>query len=269
MRKITLLLIITLFIFSSLTNAASLNSFESAESTPDSSSESNSSGSRSSGNHHDESHHDEGRYSSNTFIGAILDGMNEALISLIVYGGASSVERYMKKPKMEGVTSRKVGEIMIPEYRIDYHFQKANADIQSSDLRFESGKGLYGAQVRSTLLSESGLNNRLWLNQIHALYRMSFGDYVGMNMGIGAVQLIGKKSKTSLSMSFPLYFHPWKHIGFEIKTNMHFFENAAILDRDYSAIFTEKRVSISFGYRELKKIGLDIKGQYIGFSYHY
>ena len=186
-----------------------------------------------------------------------------------LYGGQTSSERIALNPQMDGIQKRKHGEPLIPQYRFDSHYQQANSDITSKDFRFEYGQGPFGVQLRNTLMHESDENDDLRLSQIHALYRMSFGNHVGINMGIGVSQLVGNNRSTTLSFAFPIYFHPNKHFGFEIKTGMHFFDNAGILDLDYAALFRHKYFSLSMGYRELIKSGVDIAGPYAGIALHY
>ena len=186
-----------------------------------------------------------------------------------LYGGSYSIDRYADFPENKNVIKRRTGEPLIPEYRFDYHFQKANATIEASDFRVEIGKGDFGIQFRTTAMTEVSIDDHLRLNQIHGLYRMSFGNYIGFDFGIGAAQLIGNNRQTNFSMTMPIYFHPSKHVGFSMKTNGHFFSNAEILDRDYSVILTQDYGSVTFGYRELVKVGQDIRGPYVGFSAHY
>jgi len=180
-----------------------------------------------------------------------------------------SYERYYPSQSDIGVIKRKTGELLIPQYRFDLHYQRANANIKSTDLRFEAGMGPFAAQFRTTAMIEGKEEDTLRLNQAHALYRMSFGNHVGVNFGLGIAQLRGNSRNTNFSMSFPIYFHPTKTIGFEAKISTHFLSNATILDQDYSILFTRKLFSATLGHRKLSKAGVDISGPYIGISAHY
>jgi len=254
-----LLLTILLLHFSFSANAGALDNFESAQSKQESSA--NNTTNTSSEDHDDD--HDSG------FAEFVFELILRAIFYTAVYGGSTSAERVADSPATAGLNKRTTGEPLIPQYRLDYHFQQANAAIQSSDFRFEAGNGFYGFQARTTGMTEKTNNDQLRLNQLHALYRMSFGNHFGANLGIGFAQLIGNKRQTNLSMTFPVYFQPYKHLGFEWKMSAHFFQNAPILDKEYVAIFTKDMYSLRLGYRELIKTGLDITGPYVGFSVHY
>ena len=235
--------------------AGALDDFESASNPPQQNTSSD-----------DNRHHDN---DDNSFANFIFEIMMETLWYASVMGGEMSSKRYVASVESHDIKPRNIGEPLIPQYRFDFHYQDANASITSTDYRFEYGEGKFGLQLRTTSMIEGNNDDRLRLNQFHALYRMSFGNHFGMNYGVGFAQLIGNSRKTDLSMSFPIYFHPTEYFGLEMKTGLHLFQNAAILDLDYSAIFTHQMGSISVGYRELVKAGLDITGPYVGFSLHY
>lgn len=243
-----------------LAYAGALDDFESA-SNPRTSSSPQESTSSDNNRHYD---HDD-----DSFANFLFELMMESFWYASLMGGEISSKRYVSTVESDGIKPRNIGEPLIPQYRFDFHYQDANAGIKSTDYRFEYGEGKFGIQLRTTSMIEGNNDDRLWLNQFHALYRMSFGNHFGINYGIGIAQLIGNSRKTSLSMSFPIYFHPSEYFGLEMKTGFHFFQNADILDLDYSAIFTQQMGSISIGYRELVKAGLDITGPYVGFSLHY
>lgn len=195
------------------------------------------------------------------------------------YGGevsdrrvADRVEWKNVETNSEGFTDinqRQVGELLIPQYRFDMNYQVANAGITAWDTRFEYGWGRFGVQLRYTRLKEEDEPVTLAFSQVHGLYRLSFGNYVGINLGIGIAQLSGNNRARSLSLTFPVYFHFSKSFGLEIKPTLVFFDNAEILDLDYSVIFSRNTLSVMLGYRELVKTGLDITGPYLGVTYHY
>lgn len=259
--------IILLFGLANPAYAGKLDDFESAREPEEKNSN------RSESHTHKHSHRDFNDYddedTDSSFFGFIFELTFKLAWYTSLYGGQMSAERVSANPQFDHVAKRKIGEPLIPQYRFDMHYQLANTDVSAADFRFEYGEGPFGVQLRSTVLEEGDNVDHLPLNQFQALYRMSFGSHVGINMGIGIAQLAGNSRDSSLSMTFPIYYHPNNHFGLELKPGFHFFDGAEVLDLDYSAVFTRKLFSISLGYRELVKAGVDISGPYAGVSFHY
>jgi len=253
--------LLIIFIHPVLPKAGTLDDFESAkqESPPEERSEDS----------HDRMSYSDEEDGDDSFSEQLIKFMFEGLWYLALYGGQLSYERELDQSEEQWIAKREIGELLIPHYRFDAFYQKANDDITAQDFRFEFGEKMFGVQLRYTVLTEENPSDELRFTQLHGLYRMSFGNHLGINFGIGLAKLQGNNNDTSLSLAFPVYYHPSKQFGIELKSSIALFENAGILDVDYSFLLSRDKLSMALGYRQLTRAGVDIRGPYVGFSFHY
>ncbi len=197
------------------------------------------------------------------FTGAI-NGLIEMTALVIVAGGKYSLER-VTGTNAE-IPPRQAGEPLIPHIRLDSHYQNVNGDISAIDLKLELGYGPVGLNLRHTRFRESSPADELTLKYIHALYRMSFGEQVGFNMGFGRATLEGNKINSGSSFTFPLLIHWSENLGVEASYTVSYINGNSLTDKDIALIVTHSPAALALGYRSISGPTSAIQGPFAGLS---
>ena len=100
--------------------------------------------------------------------------------------------------------------MQIPVVCLELRYQHVESDVSALDGRAEIGYGPVGLAVRGTHYAEESPADELDIVQWHGLYRMSFTEYVGIDIGFGSMTLHGDKRSSGLSMTVPV------RIGFDV-----------------------------------------------------
>lgn len=205
----------------------------------------------------------------NTFSDCVFEAVLEVAFEVVLFGGDASQQRSTGNLSDEWLDARVVGSPMLPLFRIDLHQQWAGSSVTANDLRIESGYGMWAAQARVTKYREQKPSDSLDLSQLSVLYRMSFGNKVGINIGLGKAYLSGNSEHSGFVWSFPFYWHPSKHYGIEWKQSYINFNGNMLSDMDWSLLYNFQHASIALGYRSLESESADLSGPYLGFSLRY
>ncbi|MBN4053174.1 hypothetical protein JYT92_00320 [bacterium AH-315-L15] len=166
---------------------------------------------------------------------------------------------------------------MIPYVRSDLAFQNAGSDVTATDLGVELGKGPFGLHSRLTYYEEDQPNDVLRYFQIHGLIRMSFGNYVELDLGIGPVFFSGRETHSGLSVTTPLRIYPWKlkginfekYIGFEFRPSWGMIGDVVVDDYDIAMLFGLTYSGFRLGYRAVNSVQESLSGPYLGLSFFY
>jgi len=121
-------------------------------------------------------------------------------------------------PSYQGIKYRKPGESLIPFVRFDYGYQNVDSHIDASDYRVEFGYGPLGFQVRKTSYVEDDPDDKLDVNQFHVLYRMSLGNKIEIDLGLGVFEIEGNEKISAFSFTIPVLFQPNEIIGIELRS---------------------------------------------------
>lgn len=262
-RLITRITAPLLFIFTIDINAAKLSDFEKDII------ESQSSLSRTTQHHNN--CYDCGSSNHDSFFDALLGGIFEDMLESvekdISIGADTSHQRIDGKPNQPGISERKHGEILIPFYRLNINTQYVSEKINALDLKMEIGKGPNGFEVRSTTYKDDSADEKLKYSQLQYFHRMSFGNNIGINLGLGYARMKVTESFEGLVLSLPVLFHNGRHIGFEIRPSVFDADGSNITELDISALYTYRKLAFRAGYRTLDSPGIKLDGFYAGFDF--
>lgn len=199
---------------------------------------------------------------------------SELLAGAILTYGKASWTRVQKDfdqdhTLYEGLKHRKPGESLIPFVRFDYVYQNVDSNIDASDYRAEFGYGPFGFQVRKTAYVERNPDDKLDINQFHALYRMSIGNKVEIDLGMGVFEIEGNEKNSAFSFTVPVLFQPNEIIGIELRPAWTQISGNGIADYDIALLFGWRYISFRMGYKSLRAPGASLNGPYIGVSLRY
>lgn len=172
-------------------------------------------------------------------------------------------------PLYKGLEYRKPGESLIPFVRFDYGYQNVASDMDASDYRAEFGYGPFGFQVRKTSYVEDDPDDTLDINQFYALYRMSLGNKVEIDLGLGVFQIEGNEKNSAFSFTVPVLIHPNEIIGIELRPGWTEIHGNSIMDYDIALLCGWRYISLRIGYKSLNAPGASLNGPYIGVSLRY
>ncbi len=185
----------------------------------------------------------------------------------IAQGGRNSLER-VETPGLlstaRGIIPRKSGEALIPFISFEVAYQDVESDVTAWDYRLEVGYGPLGFQARRTLYDERSPVASLEALQYHALYRMSFGSDLEVDIGAGALILEGNEENSGFSVTVPVLYHPSEVYGFEFRPVWSTINENDIQDFDFSVLFGSQYASIRFGYRWFRSPNQSLDGPVVG-----
>lgn len=190
----------------------------------------------------------------------------EGLFELTAQGGANSNLRIQENHTDE-VIPRKLGESLIPFFRMNLNIQGIEDRSYGLDGKLELGRGSLALEFRDTRYRDNTENEQLRLRQLQVLYRMSFGNRVGVNLGLGSAKLDGAEHSKGTMVSIPLFLHNRRHITWEIRQTWMFADEFSVDELDLSAIYAIRRTAIRLGYRRLDSLNSSLEGPYLGVDY--
>lgn len=199
----------------------------------------------------------------------LADIFGDVLFHGVIHGGYVSWERVRHRPRdysHEQLRPREVGEALIPLVRFDVSYQDVESDVEAYDYRIECGYGPVGAHVNLTHYREREPHDELDLTRVHGLYRMSFGNSVEMDLGLGAVFMSGDDLHSGFSFTFPLHVHPTRIAGMEFRPAWATVNGGHIADYDLGLLLSYRNASLKIGHRWVKRTTQSLNGPHIGFS---
>lgn len=213
------------------------------------------------------SSHDDSESFFDILFGDFVDAIANETAEVISEGGRTSNQRINGKSSNSDLEKRQPGEILIPFYRFNINTQHVNDQIDAIDLKMEIGKGAIGFEFRTTKYTDDITDEELKYNQIQYFHRMSFGNKIGVNLGIGYGKMNGVDSFDGLILSAPILFHNSHHLGFEIRPSVFNTDGVSVSDLDLSALYTYRKLAFRIGHRSLESPNVDIDGYYIGIDF--
>ncbi len=184
----------------------------------------------------------------------------------VTEGGSNSNER-VDDSVSGALQKRKLGEPLIPYFRLNLNVQNISSNIYGFDGKIELGLGALGGEYRETRYRDQEHHEQLKLQQIQALYRMSFGNQIGINFGLGVASLDGTKHSQGTMSSIALIYHPLQHLAFEIRPSWLSSSELSVNELDLSTLIAYKRMAFRIGYRQLDSSSDSLNGAYAGIDY--
>jgi hypothetical protein len=163
------------------------------------------------------------------------------------------------------VFPREYGEALIPILRLDSSFSTIDKNINSYSLRTEVGFGPFGVGRYNTYFYDKSTKTNLNLKRTYGLYRMSIGDVIEIDFGIGQAAVEGEEENIYNYITLPILFHPTKEYGLEYRIS----SAQNIVEEDIALMKKFQYGSIKLGYRILEAGDKKLDGFYLGFSLHY
>jgi hypothetical protein len=201
--------------------------------------------------------------SSGSCVGAFFgEVFSEIIGATLAEGGAISLARVSGGADDGDVRLREIGEPELPFARMDVVYQSIESDVEAVDARVELGYGPIGVHGNLTRYREREPHDNLSILRVYGAYRMSFGSYAEMDLGIGALTMMGDPAPTKLLLSVPFLFHPSEYVGIEFRPAW----ADRVSDYDLAALLSVKCVSLKLGYRWVCSPQESLNGPYVGVS---
>ncbi len=185
---------------------------------------------------------------------------------VIVEGGRQSYLRIAPGGPAPALAPRQPGEPLTSFVRLDGHYQWADSGVSAVDLRLEGGYGFIAGQVRRTRYREEGTADELEVRYAHLLYRMRFGEAVGVNFGLGRAWVEGSGTLDGSSVTVPVLFHFSPGFGVEASYTSSHVNGHRLLDREVALLLNRDPAAITLGYRSVETPSSSLHGPFAGFS---
>ncbi|UCG59105.1 MAG: hypothetical protein JSU70_06270, partial [Phycisphaerales bacterium] len=127
------------------------------------------------------------------------------LFSLIQPGRASWARATDDATRLANLDldAREPGDPLIPFVRFDAAYQDVESDVEALDYRVQVGYGPIGFELNHTRYWEQVPSDRLDIYRLYGLYRLSFGNMIEADLGLGAIILDGDERNTGVSTTTP------------------------------------------------------------------
>jgi len=195
--------------------------------------------------------------------------VGDIMMAVVVYGGQMSFERIDGPDdgfSFDGASMlRQPGEATIPFARMDLSYHPISSDVSAISYRLEGGYAAWALVLENTAFTETNPKDSLDLNRIYGLYRMSLGDMVELDFGLGSMEVKGDSSNSYLYLSTPILIHPDPLWGFEFRPAW----AGGVSDYDTAFMLKHEFVGVKLGYRSISTRSESLSGFYLGVSAQY
>ena len=206
-----------------------------------------------------------------SFFDALFEGIVNSIFEVatiaIEDGSKTSAERIKKHPEKKGISPRKEGEIIIPFYRLNINYQYVDDKIDALDLKMEVGKGANGLELRITTYNDNQNSEELKYSQFQYFHRMSFGNNIGINLGLGYGRMDITDTFDGLLLSLPILYQSGRHLGIEVRPTYFNADGVDISELDFSVMYTYRKMAFRLGHRNIQSTNIDINGIYFGLDF--
>lgn len=207
------------------------------------------------------------------FWNPLIDGIYQTIVQgtaeFFSYGTRATLDRTSQRPKTTDVTEREIGSPLLPMFRVSGSWQYIDSKIKGRDFFLDTGKSLFSVQFRRTAYREYDPRDGLSLSYGHVKYRLSYGNSVELDLGLGRAELNGNKQTWGGSFTAPLFWKFRNHFGFGLWQAVSNFKGVVVYDQDFSCMYFNNGFSVSAGYRSISNPVSSLSGPYLGLSYIY
>ncbi|MGL6259544.1 hypothetical protein [Vibrio sp. WXL210] len=189
---------------------------------------------------------------------------------IVLEGGSYSFTRlenglFFQSKKDKNTNPRLTGDPLIPYLRLDGTYHQYSSKIHSNDLKLELGYGAIAMNYHHSRFDQTQPSYNLEFERIFATYRMSFGDSVEADLGLGRLNTKGERTRSYDYFTTPLLVHASPWAGFEFRpawaANMAEYDLAVMLKTRYAAL--------KGGYKWLNTDDEKLKGPYAGVTFYF
>ncbi len=163
---------------------------------------------------------------------------------------------------------RELGEPLIPFFQLSAGYQHVDSDVSAANTRLEAGYGPVAFDVNWTRYKEDGVDNDLDLSEWYALYRMSFAQYLEVDLGLGTMVIAGERQRSGLSMTTPVRIQPVRNLGIAIRPAWAWIDENTISDVELTLSASVWFASLDAGYRRVKAGSSTLDGPVVSLVFH-
>ena len=165
----------------------------------------------------------------------------------------------------QGFTPRSIGEPLIPFLRIDASYQGIERYIDAWDYRVQAGYGPFALEYTDSRYREKSPEASMNVRRGAFLYRMTAGDFLEIDLGLGTVQLDGVSRRDAFAFSLPILVYPKETLGLEFRPAWARFNGSRFNEYDLAACVNFRGMGVKAGYRWLVTPNSRLDGPYAGF----
>lgn len=164
---------------------------------------------------------------------------------------------------------REPGEPMIPVVRFDAAYQHVESDVEALDLRLQLGFGPLGFEINQTRYEEDEPPDRLDLYRLYGLWRMSYGERIEVDLGLGGIILDGQDRNSGVSATTPILIQPWDWLLVEFRPMWSNIHGSQINEYELGLLLNWEWTALKAGYRWTHSPNESLDGPFVGLSIRY
>jgi hypothetical protein len=164
---------------------------------------------------------------------------------------------------------REPGEPMIPIVRFDAAYQNVESDVEALDLRLQLGYGPLGFEINQTRYEEDEPPDHLDLYRLYGLWRMSYGERIEVDLGLGGIILDGEERNSGFSATTPILIQPWDWLLVEFRPMWSNIHGSHINEYELGLLLNWKWAAFKAGYRWTHSPNESLDGPFLGLSIRY
>lgn len=198
------------------------------------------------------------------------EGWEDACFKIAILSMGVGLAQSLERVNGEGDNPRQVGEPLIPFVRLDGAWQDVTGDVEAVDTYIQGGYGPLALDYRHTRYTESQPRSHLDLHWAHVLARMSYGDQVEADLGLGGFWMEGATHSSGTSFTTALLVYPDEHWGVEFRPTWASLDGGStIRDCDLALHLRQGVASVKLGYRWVKSPHITLDGPYAGLVFRW
>lgn len=206
-------------------------------------------------------------------IGITVFVADQLIDNVLAPGGENSDLRVFGKGRYLGLSTRQPGEVLLPGSRYALEYGDMGSGDKVAGLRFEAGYGRTGLELRYSRFDDGRMHPSLDLYQGQFLYRMSFGNYIGVNLGLGVFAYDGADEHGGWLFSLPVTLRLSRDIFGELRMASLSDSRDSWIEREISILYSPRwhesyrNWVLRAGYRELDAGRDSLHIPYLGLEY--
>jgi hypothetical protein len=168
-----------------------------------------------------------------------------------------------------GCDLRKPGDPLLPFVRFDASYLAIESDVDAFDYRVQLGYGTFAFELNQTRYEEDEPADRLDLYRLYGLLRLSFGDKIEVDLGLGGIILDGDERNSGFSATMPILVQVYDWLIVEFRPMWSQIKGSGIDEYELGFLFNRDFAAIKAGYRWTHSPQESLDGPFIGLSIRY